>query len=99
MISFRSNKLSLKYTRRTPLGCKYVEIRQFNCVTKTQFLCESEKFPCLRHPTTGILGMKFESLIAGGKITFLPCCRVIKSLNHLTTGKIRRDKFPPNRVK
>ena len=35
MISFRSNELSLKYTRCTPLGCKDVEIRQFNFVTKT----------------------------------------------------------------
>ena len=28
---------SLKYTRCTPLGCKDVEIRQFDCMTKTQF--------------------------------------------------------------
>ena len=65
MISFRSNELSLKYTRWTPLGCKDVEIRQFKCVTKTQFLCESEI-----SLQWEILGMKFEKLTAGGKNYF-----------------------------
>ena len=36
----RLNYLSLKYVRFTPSGCKYIEIRKFEFVAKTQFLCE-----------------------------------------------------------
>ena len=39
MNSVRSNYLSLKYARFTPSGCKYKEIRKFEFVAKTQFLC------------------------------------------------------------
>ena len=35
----RSNNLSLKYQRFTPLGCKDIGIRKFKFVSKTQFLC------------------------------------------------------------
>ena len=33
----RSSSLSLKYQRNTPSGCKYIGIRKFECVAKTQF--------------------------------------------------------------
>ena len=39
MNSVISNNLSLKYQKCTLLGCKDIEIRKFEFVTKTQFLC------------------------------------------------------------
>ena len=37
--SGRSNSLSLKYQRFTPLGCKDIGDRKFKFVSKTRFLC------------------------------------------------------------
>ena len=38
MISVISNSLSLKYQKFTESGCKDIEIRNFEFVTKAQFL-------------------------------------------------------------
>jgi len=40
MNSVRPNNLSLKYQRFTSSDCKDIGIRQFEFVTKTQFLCD-----------------------------------------------------------
>ena len=37
--SVRSNNLSLKYQRFKPSDCEHIEIRKFELVAKTQFLC------------------------------------------------------------
>ena len=39
MNSIKSNHLSLKYRKFTPSGCKDIEIRKFEFMPKTQFLC------------------------------------------------------------
>ena len=38
MTSVKSNNQSLKYQRFTSLGCRYIGIRKFGFVAKTQFL-------------------------------------------------------------
>ena len=42
MNSVRSNNLNFKYQTFTTSSCQYIEIRKFEFVAKTQFLCYSQ---------------------------------------------------------
>ena len=48
MISVLSNSLSLKYQKFTQAGCKDIVIRNFDFVTKTQFLYRIEMISSLK---------------------------------------------------